>query len=165
MKKAKDAQRFLAAMTAICTVFDRAPDKQTVDAYWVALEDLPIEQVEAACRHAMRSLRWFPKPAEMRPVAGGGAARIRAAEAWLGMIKISHSPAAGRRISINSHPTDKTANRALELLGPITTQAEMEGPWLRKQFCEMYADLEAEKQSAAMLTSGDLMLITDGSDA
>lgn len=39
-------------------------------AYWLALDDLPLPALQAAVREALRSCRFFPRPAELRERAG-----------------------------------------------------------------------------------------------
>lgn len=45
------------------------PDDAEVQRYWAALKDLPLEVVKARASTAVKRLRWFPKPADLRPPA------------------------------------------------------------------------------------------------
>lgn len=64
--------------------FPNFPTKpQTVAAYHLALDDLPCEAVQAAVREALRTLKFFPTPAELRAIVADKLLGLPTAEeAW-----------------------------------------------------------------------------------
>ena len=68
--KSNDQPRFAAVMEILCATFQREPSTFLFDAYRTALADLPIEAVENAAGAALGSLKFMPKPVELRELAG-----------------------------------------------------------------------------------------------
>ena len=66
-----DVRPFGEAMHALGETFNEPVSDVRIEAYFDALSDLSIEQVNAACRLAFRSCRFFPKPVELRELIGG----------------------------------------------------------------------------------------------
>jgi hypothetical protein len=58
---------FRALMERIALVFSRPLTDGLVQAYWDALQDLPLAQVEAFAKSHERHGKFFPKPHELRP--------------------------------------------------------------------------------------------------
>ena len=133
--ESNDKQRFARALGALCAVFGHEIDAPARDGYWLALSDLPIEQVEAACTTALREFKWFPKPAELRTLLAPPSAKSRALDAWPEVMKA----AAG-----NGKITDPIAQRAVNNMGGAKRLGQMEEEtlreWGRKRFEELYQD-------------------------
>lgn len=66
----------------LCETFARQPSEVTIEAYWIGLEDLSIESIEAAVRASIRSSRFMPSPAELRDLTGDATPKDRAQLAW-----------------------------------------------------------------------------------
>lgn len=66
-----DRPRFAAALTGLAEILDAALSPTRFEGYFVALEDLSLESVEAAIARAVRECRFFPKPVELREFVGG----------------------------------------------------------------------------------------------
>lgn len=49
---------------------ERETSTELVEAYFIALVDLTDEQLEQAAAQAVRTLKWFPKVAELREIVG-----------------------------------------------------------------------------------------------
>lgn len=78
-----DFEAFARNMLVLSTAFNEPLDEKGVraDAYFEALSDLSIEQVNSAVRLALRSCKFFPKPVELRELIGG-APDANADAAW-----------------------------------------------------------------------------------
>lgn len=66
-----DLLRFSQVVTVLEAAFDKELSQPAKDAYWIALEDLSIDEVEIAGQYALRQCRFFPKPAELRELVQG----------------------------------------------------------------------------------------------
>ena len=77
----QDRTRFAKAINSAALLFDRTLSDPVIDLYFRALEDLPIESVEAAIMRSIQENTFFPKPAELRQVVLGSVAD-RAEVAW-----------------------------------------------------------------------------------
>ena len=64
-----DMPVFAAALHRLGEVFGEPVSTGRADAYFAALEDLPIEAVLTAARAAIRGSKFFPRPAELRELA------------------------------------------------------------------------------------------------
>lgn len=67
-----DRARFAAVLTALAETFNEPLSTARLEGYWLALADLPLDAVEAAVQRALREAKFFPKPAELRTLAGVG---------------------------------------------------------------------------------------------
>lgn len=76
-----DRATFLRAITVLVTTMNEPMSEARLEGYWLALQDLPIDTVEHGLAHALRSARFFPKPAEIRE-ALLGTVEDRARNAW-----------------------------------------------------------------------------------
>ena len=66
----QDEKRFKAVIATLAEAFDRKLSEQLPEIYWQALEDLTIEDLEAASARAIRELKFFPRPADLRDFSG-----------------------------------------------------------------------------------------------
>jgi multidrug efflux pump subunit AcrA (membrane-fusion protein) len=64
-----DHERFVELLTLLATTFDAPMGSTRLEGYWRALEDMPLDALELAVDQALRTLRFFPKPAELREPA------------------------------------------------------------------------------------------------
>lgn len=78
-----DRAAFAAAFAVLADTFDVQVSSVRVGAYFDALSDLPLEAVLRGMREATASLRFFPKPVELRECAGHGAPDAGVIEAAL----------------------------------------------------------------------------------
>lgn len=74
---------FAKAFAALCVTHGEPATEERVALYFAALEELPIEAVTAACWAAIRTRKFFPKPAELRELAGAGLPDVGLVEAML----------------------------------------------------------------------------------
>lgn len=66
-----DADKFTEILTGVAEVFGEPVSMPRFKAYFAALSDLSIEQVEDAAKRLMNSCKFFPKPVEFREVLAG----------------------------------------------------------------------------------------------
>ena len=66
-----DTKRFARAIGIAADIFGYTLSDLVMEAYLNALSDLPIERVEKGIRSAIREKRFFPRPVEIRELAGG----------------------------------------------------------------------------------------------
>jgi hypothetical protein len=81
-----DAQAFSTLLVGLAEVFDVTLTPTRTELYFRALEDLPLQDVQAAASRAMRECRFFPKPAELRDFAGESTEE-RGQMAWLELLE------------------------------------------------------------------------------
>jgi hypothetical protein len=153
---ADDRSRFAKAMLLLGETFDTTVSELRAEAYFHALADIDWPRMELAVREAIASLKFFPKPVELRELAVG---RVEddAEEAW-GMV-ISEArrtgsygepelPEAVQR-TIRSVFGDWRAFCSCEVRGP-------EGIGWRKQFVQAYeVYARREQQQLRALSHGE----------
>lgn len=82
MDKAIDGKAFRAAIGALALSFGKEATIATYDAYWLGLSDLPLPAVEHAVAQAIRTCEHFPRPVDLRRLAGEKTTEQRAIAAW-----------------------------------------------------------------------------------
>lgn len=68
----QDKSRFASALIATASVFDKAITPQLTEIYFRTLASFTFEEVERGISQAMKTLRFFPKPAELIDAITGG---------------------------------------------------------------------------------------------
>lgn len=66
-----DSARFAVAIANVAIAARIELDDPTIEVYWRALEDVPIELVERAARELEKTATFFPRPAEWRAAVDG----------------------------------------------------------------------------------------------
>lgn len=129
-------QKFAEVIMALAAIHDKEVDKATLQGYWLALGELEIERLQEAATVAARTLKFFPKPAELLELAGGESVEDRAKLAWVEVSKAAKS---------SSWPKDPLAAEAVRHMGGPRRLGQMKTDefevWGRKQFEEIYASL------------------------
>ena len=69
----KDKTRFTGLMAMLAEAFDKDNTKLRMDVYFGGLKDFEIKEVEASIYQAVKSLKFFPKVAELRQLIEGDA--------------------------------------------------------------------------------------------
>jgi hypothetical protein len=82
-----DKKRFALALGGLGEIFNEPVSKPKAAAYFLALRDLSIDQVEAAAAILLNTAKFFPKPVEFRE-AIAGTATDRADSAWRTIVKL-----------------------------------------------------------------------------
>lgn len=78
---AQDRPRFAAALAMLAEAYAETVSHARAAAYFLALEDLAIGELEAAVHTCLRTCRFFPRPAELREAIEGSIAD-QAEHAW-----------------------------------------------------------------------------------
>lgn len=131
--KQSDLNEFATAITALAATHRVEADPAMIEGYWMGMEDLPIDVVLSACKEALRTLSFFPKPVELRKLAGVRTSDENAALAWADV-----SEAAKR----SALPDDPVAAEVVRHMGGpkrlgMMPAAEFE-TWGRKEFERIY---------------------------
>jgi len=137
----EDKESFAQAMNAMAAAFDKEIDEATLEAYWMALEDMPIGAIESAVRDAMRKLEYFPRPAHLRRSGPNLDPEARAILAWQAAVS-----AVGRHGAYTSVEfDDPLTNAAIRNLGGwnwFCSQPEKDfHVWVRRGFEKIYVAL------------------------
>jgi hypothetical protein len=150
-----DRPAFAEAMLTLCETFNEPLSDVKVEAYFGALNDSDIGAVLGACRHALRSCKFFPRPVELREFITGSA-EDAAEQAWAAVLGEI------RRVGYIGRPNlEPRALRAVnELWGGWQRLCETlpgEGPelvgWI-KQFKATYASVDRAEER--LLTAATL---------
>lgn len=136
MNRVSDWNQFLTGMKVLCETFQREPSELLVLAYWKALDHLSIEEFERAVIKAVGSLRFFPKPVELRELVRGDAG-AEAALAWDRVERAMSSFGTYRSVQFD----DPAIHLAIESMGGWVSfgTREPDGEdWHRKEFERLY---------------------------
>jgi hypothetical protein len=144
---------FAATMVALFALYDREATDELMDLYRDALDGLTPEQLQQGVSRAIRELKWLPKPAEIRELAGISGPRVLArqiADAWEAVCKAMRQH--DYTTSVDFGPL---VNAVLRNMGGWSgdtgachwTIAEIE-TWKRKEFERLYEAFAAGDQSA-----------------
>jgi hypothetical protein len=76
-----DRARFAEALHVLAETFNEPVSSVRAEAYFDALSDLELWQIERAVRLALKASTWFPKPVELRALVEG-TTEERADTAW-----------------------------------------------------------------------------------
>lgn len=58
-------------LALLSQTFNESISEMRAEAYWIALDDCELSEIQHAALHAMRTLKFFPKPAELRELVDG----------------------------------------------------------------------------------------------
>jgi hypothetical protein len=78
-----DRTAFAKAMLMLSETFHEPVSTGRLDGYFLGLADLPLEAVTHAIRAALVACKFFPRPAELRELAGEGFADVGLIEAMI----------------------------------------------------------------------------------
>lgn len=130
-----DRARFAKALNGLAATFRVTLDEGAFDGYWIALEDLPVEAVEAGIREALLCSRFMPPPSEIRAAAGVPGVDQMAAEAWETIVS---APKTGEKLVFQ----DGVTARCIEILGGWASLTNLDDQgfnvWARKEFLRLY---------------------------
>lgn len=128
MHAENDFGKFKGLIAGLAITFGRELTEPLIDAYWVSLRDLDLAILQRAAAKAMREMKFMPKPAELRELAGEGNGESRAIAAWGDVLKaIPLGPY--KHIDFQ----DRLCNASIRVLGGWPT------------FLERFCDSESEK--------------------
>lgn len=131
--------RFAIAFAACCELFGKTPSAELTKLYQLALADLSVEQIERGFTKAIRELKFFPRPAEIRELCGVMTARDRATIAWAAVDRATGTNGYYSSVDFG----DTLTHAAIRALGGWTwlcdNTAEME--FRRRDFLSAYETL------------------------
>jgi hypothetical protein len=76
-----DAVKFAQCLAVLSETFNESVSEVRAEAYFMALTDLPLDKIQDAVKDAVRTMRFFPKPIELRDLIVGSA-QENAEQAW-----------------------------------------------------------------------------------
>jgi len=65
-----ERQEFATIMAALCAAFNKELDEPTLQAYWMACEDMPLSEFRIGATRCMREMEYLPKPGHIRRSGG-----------------------------------------------------------------------------------------------
>ena len=86
MEKAKDWKVFFGLMGLLDETFTKESSKLRTDIYFGSLADFDIEQIQKAVAVAIKTLKFYPKPAELLEIICGSV-EDRAEIAWMAVVE------------------------------------------------------------------------------
>lgn len=133
-----DKKPFGDCMTALQVAFGQKPDVAVTAAYWSFLSDLDLDSLKVAVNKAGRSLKFFPRPSELRDLSGGESIQAQAALAWEAV-----RGAMDRYDYTTSVDFGPLVNSIVRNLGGWTLLCDKSIPdlvWVRKDFERLFAE-------------------------
>lgn len=139
-----DRPQFAELLGLLAETYDVPVSEARAEAYWLALLDLPLEAVRHAVGVAMRSLDWFPKPAQLRKFSGYAAPHE--GEAWALLQQLKRITGASIR-----QPTMAPAMAMLvDRLGGWRMVMGLDDDELRRRFERTYAATATAAQAQGL---------------
>lgn len=78
----RDRETFVGLMNGLCAAFDKEPTEGLLTAYWLALAELPLADVERGIATCIKTCQFMPKPVEVRERSGLVPLQARSELAW-----------------------------------------------------------------------------------
>jgi hypothetical protein len=141
--------RFAAIMESLGVVYQQQMSKELLKMYWLALQDVHLDQLEQAAAAHVATSQWFPKPCDLRS-ANPEADAVRA---WDSAIAAIHHHGMYRHVDFE----DQVVNATIRHLGGWPEFCGMDPKdesWIRKEFVKTYQALAkagTSKEQAAVL--------------
>lgn len=88
------SDRFSTLLRALFETFTVTPTSGQIMGYRMALDDIPMADLELGIRRAMATCKFLPKPVELRELCGVLTVQARAALAWAAAKKAVHAVSA-----------------------------------------------------------------------
>ncbi len=152
----QDKKRFITALAALSEIHNKELSQAVLDLYFGSLSDLGIDELERAIAVAVSTLRWFPKPVELREIVGKSAPKLEdlAAAEWTALLhaletNVHYSPP-------KLHPTTEVV---LRQMGGWQTACQWERKhydFKRRDFFELWQI--ANGNEPQMIEGADAML-------
>jgi hypothetical protein len=87
MEKGNDGEKFTILIQAMAATFRADVTPALLEGYWMGLEDLAIERIEAAVRRGIRECEFMPAAYKLREMVSGGPDYYQPAERQLEQIE------------------------------------------------------------------------------
>jgi len=108
-----DLERFATAITALAGAFRVEVSEPLIDGFWLGLQDLEWDNFSSAVSRSIATSEHFPRPAEIRSLAGGQTPEMRALLAWTAVRAAIKEHDAYRTVQFS----DPAATAAVRYLG------------------------------------------------
>lgn len=136
-----DKKAFAAVIGGLAVSTGKEADSILLKAYWVGLEDLPIDAVQRAAMKALRESKFMPSVAELRELAGVASSQDQALKAW-GVFQEAVRKHGYHRSVLFEDPVITATVRNLGGWMRVCDLPEDEfSKWLRKDFISTYEAL------------------------
>jgi len=133
-----DYEAFAGLISALAASFGKESDEAMLTGYWMGLGDMDLSELRAACAKAIRSMKFMPKPAELREMGGESNVAERAEIAFAAAAKAIGSH--GKYASVDFD--DPVINATIRSMGGwekvCALKAEELHKWTKKDFIKMY---------------------------
>lgn len=129
-------ERFLKYMHRIAELFDRELSESVISLYWEALKDNSDQDIMKAFNLAVKSCKFFPKPAELIEFIEGDN-KDQGLLAWEKVYKAIRSVGSYQSVRFD----DQAIHSCIELMGgwPMLCQSRVdEMKWKQKEFEALY---------------------------
>ena len=137
----KDKKLFQEYMTAVSELFDREISKTSIQIYWQTLSQYTDEQCKVAFDMAIRTLKFFPKPAELIELIPGEVVSVEDKALVMAHEIAAHLKAYGSGKFPDLHG-DKIAHHLMTRRWPYrewgSQVLDSEMHWWVKEFSEAY---------------------------
>lgn len=170
MDQRADRALFRTLIERLAGAFGRDSDRATLQGYWMALEDLAIEDIAAAVKVALKQCQHMPRPVEIRRLAGERPPEADAAAAW--EIVAETVGRVGRYQGVDF--ADGRINAAIRRMGGWPRLCSRGGDdfhtWARKEFLEAFGEFVARRPPAGTTEAlpgampGEPVLVGDGGE-
>ena len=134
---------FSKVMQLLAATYDKEATMDLIEAYWGALKDLSLPDIQQSAFEAMKRLEWMPKPAQLRRLAGDVEPDHRAAIAWQAVRQTLSQQ--GTYTSVNFG--DPVINATIRNMGGWTALGQKDEKefevWGRKEFERVYQAIYA----------------------
>jgi len=141
--EASDRNEFSTVMRLLAATYDKEATMDVIEAYWGALKDLPLADIQHASQTARMRMEWMPRPAHLRKLAGDVEPDHRAAIAWQAVRQALSQQ--GTYTSVNFD--DPVINATIRNMGGWTALGQKDEKefevWGRKEFERVYQAIYA----------------------
>ena len=152
--QASDLEGFTRVILQTASTFGVKADPPLIEGYWIALKDLPFRAVQSACEEATKKNEFFPRPVELRRLAGDQPPEALAAVMWPTVLRLARESGSPRAREI-AKQLDPVASEAVRQMGGAQRLGQMESEKLhafgRKEFERLYSVLNEKHSTESRL--------------
>lgn len=164
--KPADKEQFEQAMEMLCAIFGKESTEAMLAGYWVALQDVSLQDFLVAAKKAMSEYQFMPKPGELRGIDGNTDLKTQAGYMWISVVD-----QIGRTGSYGSPDLDDKTMAAIRAIGGWRTICAMSRHALdtraRQAFIDAYSHMRLiERNRKAIESNGGIAtrLLPEGYD-
>lgn len=136
-----DRDGFTKVLRMLAATYDKEASVDFIEAYWLALEDLSLDDIKFAANEALRRLEWMPRPAYLRKIIGDVEPDHRAAIAWQVVRKALSQHGTYTSVDFD----DPVINASIRNMGGWVALGQKSGEdfevWTRKEFERIYQSI------------------------